>query len=194
MLFKGQSYTHQQVNGRSHIFAPAFLRRRQPKGFVRWLARKDGLHLMAERLWSFFTQCWFYRMETHWQNFWFSLRSNPGYVKPPCSTKESEPVWGEGYRLLTPLFQFWWSEGTNLSTGEPLKQNKAFTLWPSAFFLSLQRISRSKSQEAGAKDNVDCHIVSEPQRKSSFLLLARWFCVQDPPHLWAFHGAKTNCC
>lgn len=183
------SYTHQQVNGRSHIFVSALPRTRQPKGFVMRLGRKDGLHLMVERLGSFFTQCWFYHMETHWQNLWFSLRTNHGYVKPPCSSKEYDPLWGEGYQPLTPPFQAWWTEETHLSTGEQLKQNKAFNLWPSAF---CQRISHRKSQEPGAKDGVDCQIVSEPYRKSSFLLCVRWFCVQDPPHLWA--KTFSNCC
>lgn len=135
MLFKGQSYTHQQVNGQSHIFAPALLRRRQPKGFVTWLGGKDGLHLLVERLWSFFPQCWFLSHENPRTEFKIQPEKQSWIRQTSVLFQRNEPLWGEGYQLLTPLFQFWWREGTNLSTGEPLKQNKASTLWPSAFFV-----------------------------------------------------------
>lgn len=191
MLFKGQSYTHQQVNGRSRIFAPALLRRRRPKGFVMWLGRKDGLRLMVERVPSLFTQWWFYHMETHWQNFWFTLHpSTAPPPAPPCALpKNVTPCEGKDISFWLLFFSF--DELKRLICQPVSHESRKKKHLISDLLLFFLIIIHSNRQEAGAKDSVDCHIVSEAYRKSSFLIRARWCCVRDPSTSVGFQWSKT---
>lgn len=212
MLLKGQCYTSQQVNGLSHIFTLALQRTLRLLWSQRdffysviyvLIGREDGLCLSLDLLWTQFMQSpvilLHVRMMEHSVDFnhWLNQNRNQIWINPTGVLLKNMTPFEVMDISFYQCFQSCLQDPTefkmsSLSAGEPLKQksDNKFNLWPLAFFEALSY--QKQVHRTNAELSVDpCFVFEKHIGNLPFLLYARWSCMQDPPHLWAFNGAET---